>query len=117
MPNFSQIGQKIREAQILMWNDAENCFMTSYLPHSDDVITIIIDLRDFVPEYHPAKFGGNWTTNKGKTEGAQCPPAYMVPKDPSLNRVNGTLVRLSIKIYNFGCDLDKISLSGIVEAS
>ena len=46
-------------------------------------------LRDFVPEYHHAKFGCNWTTNKGETEGgAQCaPPAYMVPKDPSPNRV------------------------------
>ena len=45
-------------------------------------------LRDFVPEYHRAKFGCNWTTNKGETEGGTiCPPAYMVPKDPSLNRV------------------------------
>ena len=26
-------------------------------------------LRDFVPEYHHAKFGCNWTTNKGETEG------------------------------------------------
>ena len=25
-------------------------------------------LRDFVPEYHHAMFGDNWTTNKGKTE-------------------------------------------------
>ena len=41
-------------------------------------------LRDFVPDYHHAKFGGNWATNKGKT---MCPPAYMVPKDASLNRV------------------------------
>ena len=23
-------------------------------------------LRDFTPEYHHAKFGGNWITNKGK---------------------------------------------------
>ena len=38
-------------------------------------------LRDFVPEYHHAKFGCNWTTNKGET-------SYMVPKDPSLNRDN-----------------------------
>ena len=28
-------------------------------------------MRDFVPEYHHANFGGNWTTNKGETEGAQ----------------------------------------------
>ena len=26
-------------------------------------------MRDFVPEYHGAKFGGNWTKNKGETEG------------------------------------------------
>ena len=26
-------------------------------------------LRDFVPEYHHAKLGCNWTTNKGETEG------------------------------------------------
>ena len=47
-------------------------------------------MRDFVPEYHHAKFGCNWTTNKGETEGGtMCsPPTYMVPKDPSLNRVN-----------------------------
>ena len=42
-------------------------------------------LRDFVPEYHHAKFGSNLTTNKGETEGGG---TYMVPKHPSLNRVN-----------------------------
>ena len=41
----------------------------------------VLILRDFVPAYLHAKFCGNWTTNKGKTW-------YMVPKDPSLNRVN-----------------------------
>ena len=45
-------------------------------------------LRDFALEYHHAKFGGNWATNKGKTEGDIVPPAYMVPKSCSLNRVN-----------------------------
>ena len=50
----------------------------------------LLILRDFAPEYHHAKTGGNWTTNKVKTEGAQCaPPAYILPKYPSLNRVNG----------------------------
>ena len=45
-------------------------------------------LRDFVPEYQHPKFGSNWTTNKGETEGGgQNVVAYMVPKDPSLNRV------------------------------
>ena len=61
-------------------------------------------LRDFVAEYHHAKFGCNWTTNKGETEGggeAQCaPPAYMVPKDPSLNRVKQLLCYFKhIKIF------------------
>ena len=31
-------------------------------------------LKDFVPEYHHAKFGCNWTTNKGETEGSLCVP-------------------------------------------
>ena len=43
-------------------------------------------LRDFVPEYYHAKYDCNWTSNKGETEGVP-PQAYMVPKDPSLNRV------------------------------
>ena len=53
-------------------------------------------LRDFVSEYHHAKFGCNWTTNKGETEGACAPPlpAYMVPKDPSLNRVKSGKTKL-----------------------
>ena len=45
--------------------------MTSYLPPSDDVRKFLWLLRDFVPEYHDAKFGCNWTTNKVETEGAQ----------------------------------------------
>ena len=39
--------------------------MISYLRHSDDISKIFIVLRDFAPEYYHAKFGGNWTTNKG----------------------------------------------------
>ena len=49
-------------------------------------------LRDFAPDYHHAKFGCNWSTNKGETEGA-CAlplPACVVPNDPSLNRVKST---------------------------
>ena len=84
VPNFSQIGQNIREAGILTWNDTESCLMTSYLAHSDDISKIIID---FVSEYHHAKFSGNWTANKGKTGGTMCPQAYVLPKYPSLNRV------------------------------
>ena len=40
-------------------------------------LKLLLIFRDFVPEYHNAKSGGNWTTNKGKTE-----------KKISLNRVN-----------------------------
>ena len=52
----------------------------------DDVIMdlCLLHLRDFVPYYHHAKFGGNWTTNKGETEGTQSPPpqAYINNKIP-----------------------------------
>ena len=49
---------------------------------------LLLILRDFVPECHLAKFGGNWITNKGKTEGGTlCPSAYILPKYPNLNRV------------------------------
>ena len=48
-------------------------------------------------EYYHAKFGGDWTTNKGETEGGtMCPPpAYMVPKYPSLNRVKLLILSIS----------------------
>ena len=55
---------KAKETQILTWNNTKNSLMTSYLPPSDDVSKIFMD---FVPEYHHAKFGCNWTTNKGET--------------------------------------------------
>ena len=42
-------------------------------------------LRDFVPEYHHAKFCGNWTTNKRKQRGHNVPPTYILPKYPNLN--------------------------------
>ena len=41
--------------------------MTSYTRDSDGVIKMLMILRDFVPKYHHAKFGLDWTTNKGKT--------------------------------------------------
>ena len=37
-------------------------------------------LRDFVPEYHHAKFGCNWITNKGETEDG----TMHLPLPPSL---------------------------------
>ena len=47
VPNFSKIKQKVKEALILTWKNTENCLMTSYLPHSDDVSKIIIDFEKF----------------------------------------------------------------------
>ena len=62
-------------------------------------------LRDFVPEYHHAKFGYNWTTDKGETEGGtMCPPPSLYgSKDSSMNRVNHMLERGS---KMFSCFLD-----------
>ena len=69
--------------RILTWNNTKNGLMTSYLPPSDDVIKFLWLLRDFVPEYHHAKFGCNWTTNKGETEGGtMCPQPIWFQKTP-----------------------------------
>ena len=67
----------------------------------DDVISVIVTsfwifvllpLRDFVPQYYHAKFGGSWTTSKGETEegggGGGGGVHNVVPKYPILNRVN-----------------------------
>ena len=64
---------KDKGTAILTWNDTKNSLMTSYLPPSDDInkMFMVFLLRDFFPEYHHAKFGCIWTTNKGETEGAQ----------------------------------------------
>ena len=69
---------KDKGTRILTWNDTKNSFMTSYLPPGDEVTKFLWILSDFVPQYHHAKFGCNWTTNKGETEGggAQCPSLY-----------------------------------------
>ena len=61
---------KDKRTQILAWNDTENSLMTSYLPPSDDVSKIFMAFERFCPRV-----------------GTMCPPYYMVPKDPSLNRV------------------------------
>ena len=43
-----------------------------------------------IAEYHLAKCGDNWTTNKRETEEyTLCPTAYILPKYSSLNRVKG----------------------------
>ena len=50
-----------------------------------------LPLRDFVSENCDAKFGGNWTENKGEMKGVghYVPPplTYIITKYPSLNRV------------------------------
>ena len=48
----------------------------------NDVGHIFTAFRDFVPEYHHTKFGGNRTTNKGETEGELDVP----PSQPKLRR-------------------------------
>ena len=79
---FQQDWTKDKGARIWTWNDTGNCLMTSYLPHSDDVSNFLMTLRDFVIEYYHAKIGGNWTTNKGQTEGGQCAPSLYFTKIP-----------------------------------
>ena len=60
---------KDKGTQILTCNDAKNGLMMSYLPLGDDISKLSWILRDFVSEYHYARFGCDWTTNKGETEG------------------------------------------------
>ena len=70
--------------------------MTPYLPPNDDIRKMFMAFERFVPEYHFAKFGCNWTINKEETEGGtMCPPAYMVSKDHSLNRVNASKTQMT----------------------
>ena len=75
VPNFSQIGQKIKEARILTWENTQNCLMMSYLRHSDDVSKIIIDFERFCSRAPSCQVsGGNWATNKkNQGGGTMCP--------------------------------------------
>ena len=57
---------KDKGTRILTWNNTKNGFMTS--------AKFLWLLRDFVPEYHPAKFGCNWTTNKREKGGGGAQP-------------------------------------------
>ena len=68
-------------------------------------------LRDFVPECHHARFGGNWTINKGKTEGHNVPPAYILPKYPSLNRVKATQSKAIFQRSKEACEKASESIS------
>ena len=84
-----------------------DCFQQFLIvTEQNDVIIIIVTslwswlllvLRDFVLQYYLAKFGSNWTTNKGERRGAQWMP-------PSLNRVicytsSGTLIKKNQEIH------------------
>ena len=95
--NFSFIGQKIRELEF--W--PRTIPKTSWWRHTYLLMKtpakFLWLLRDFVPEYHHAKLGCNWATNKGKTEGGG---TYMVPKDPSLNRVKYFTKQLIFNRYS-----------------
>ena len=84
---------KDKGTRILTWNNTKNGLMTSYLPSGDDVSNFLWLLRDFVPEYHHAKFGCNWTTNKGETEGGTMyplPQPIWFQKTPAWIRLRGT---------------------------
>ena len=89
VPNFSAIGQDKR-TQILTWNDTENSLMTSYFPPVMASAKFLWLLRDFAQSTIMPSLVVIGPQIKEKQRGAQCapPPAYMVPKDPSLNRVN-----------------------------
>ena len=52
-PNWT----KDKGAQISTLNATENCLMTSYLCHSDDVSKVSMLLTDFVPEYYHTHSG------------------------------------------------------------
>ena len=90
MQSFRQFRQDGKGSRISATsNDRENCLMMSNVRDGDDASKFLMLLRDLVLEYHRAKFGSDWTTNNGETgEGHNMsPPAYIVPKYPSLNRV------------------------------
>ena len=77
VPNFSSIGQKMKELEF--WHGTVT--KMAWWRHTYLLVMLSENclwfLRDFVSEYHRSKFGCNWTTNKGETD----------PKVPSLNRV------------------------------
>ena len=77
---------------------------------------LLLALRDFISENWHATFGGNWTTNKGETENKQIkekrhnapPPANIITKYPSLNRVNFETVNISMRKMLVSSDSKKI---------
>ena len=104
VPNFSSIGQKIRELEF--WSGTTS--KMAWWRHTYLLVTTSAKflrlLRDFVPEYHHAMFGCNWTTNKGEA-------AYMVPKDPSMNRIKFCVFTIIIRgIIGSKFQIDRITV-------
>ena len=84
VPNFSSTGQGI--TRILTWNDTKNGLMTSYLPPSDDVSKIFMAFESQI--LSQSTIMPSLVVIGPQIKEKQVPsPAYMVPKDPSLNRV------------------------------
>ena len=65
--NFIQIGQKIKDLELQPRTTARTAWwrQTHIIVMASSKFLML--LRDFVPEYNYAKFGGDWTTNKGET--------------------------------------------------
>ena len=101
---------KDKGTRILTWNDTKNGLMTSCLPPGDEIRKIFMAFERYCLRVPSCQVWLYWTTNKGETEGEHNvppPPAYMVPKDPSLNRVKYSKnpyiraeVLRTIKFYN-----------------
>ena len=53
---------KAKEARISTSTDTENCLMTSDFKVM--MLSKYFGFRDFVLNYHHARFGGSWTTNE-----------------------------------------------------
>ena len=82
---FAKFQQNIREARILTWNNTENCLMTSYLPHSEDISKNIIDFGSFFQSTIMPSFVVIGPQIKEKQRRAQCAPSpeYILPKSPN----------------------------------
>ena len=90
VPNFSFIGQKIRELEFWPGTIPKTArWRHTYLlvMKSSNCLWLLIDV---VTEYRHAKFGCNWTTNKGEIEGGiMCPPQPVwFQKTPAWIRLN-----------------------------
>ena len=78
VPNFSQIGQKIREVEFR----PESCLMTSYLARDDDVSNIVMGLEIFcckaflqaIAEYYLATCGDIGSQIREKQGGTHSTP-------------------------------------------